>query len=150
MHTTEETSSEKWSFFAYEYIQTGWFDYDREKTITAMRKLAEQIPQEVLDDLPPFVVFAPSASKLGELKPFSLAGRMFLYLAPSLEKKPQRDVDFTVAHEFAHIVLGHYKPGASAVIPGEARKHEDVPSEKDADQMVESWGFLNPGHTRRR
>jgi hypothetical protein len=56
---------ERWCDFRYQYIETGWFDYDRHKTIEAMRKLAERIPEEVLDVLPPLTVFAPSRAILG-------------------------------------------------------------------------------------
>jgi hypothetical protein len=32
---------DRWFDFRYQYIETGWFDYDRAKTIEAMRKLSE-------------------------------------------------------------------------------------------------------------
>ena len=54
-------------------------------------------------------------------------------------------VDFTVAHESAHIVLGHYTLGATAhpaVLP--PHSHEEAPSEQQADSLAESWGFKKP------
>ncbi len=135
-------NDERWFNFHCQYIETGWFDYDRHKTIEAMRKLSERIPEEVLDNLPPLVVFAPSKAKLGEMKPYGLGDRLLLYLAPQLESKPQKEVDFTVAHEFAHVVLGHYKLGATAHPSGvTVRRHGDAPSEQEADKLAESWGF---------
>ena len=111
------SNDERWFDFRYQYIETGWFDYDRPKTIAAIEKLSKRLPEDVQDNLPPLVVFAPSAAKLGEFKPFRLGDRLLLYLSPRLEAKPQSEVDFTVAHEFAHILLGHHQPGATTVPP---------------------------------
>jgi hypothetical protein len=46
-------TNERWFDFCYQYIEMGWFDYDRHKTIEAMRMLAKIIPDDVLDNLPP-------------------------------------------------------------------------------------------------
>jgi IrrE N-terminal-like domain len=125
--------------------------YDRDKTIETMQKLSERLPEDVLYSLPPLVVFAPSAAKLGEVKPFGLGERLLLYLSPRLEAKPQSEVDFTVAHEFAHVSLGHQQPGATRVPPDTVvQSHEDVPSEQDADRLAESWGFALPKVGRRQ
>jgi hypothetical protein len=145
------SDDERWFNFHYQYIQTGWFDYDRHKTIEAMRKMSALVPEDVLDSLPPLVVFAPSATKLGELKPFRLGERLLLYLSPRLEAKSQREVDFTVAHEFAHVSLRHQQPGATAVPPDAVvQSHEDAPLEQDADRLAESWGFALPKVGRRQ
>jgi predicted metal-dependent peptidase len=102
----------------------------------------------VLENLPPMTLFAPSTIKFGEVKPFGLGGGngLFLYLSPQLEKKSQKEVDFTVAHEFAHIALGHYKPEHRQ--SGKWHSHEDAPDEHDADRLVESWGFRLPKSER--
>jgi hypothetical protein len=136
---------ERWIDFRYQYIETGWFDYDRSQTIEAMQKLAELIPDDVLESLPPLVVFAPSAAKLGEVKPFGLGDRLLIYLSPRLEALAQEEVDFTVAHEFAHVALGHYK-SVVGTIPHDAvwEKHEDAPTERDTDHLIESWGVARP------
>jgi hypothetical protein len=145
MTEIEMSNEERWFDFHYQHIETGWFDYDRHKTIEAMRKLSERLPEDVLDRLPPLVVFAPSAAKLGEVIPFGLGDRLLLYLSHGLEGKLQSEVDFTVAHEFAHVSLGHQQPGATTVPPDAVvRSHEDVPSEQDAERLAESWGFALP------
>jgi len=78
----------------------------RPKTAKALIKLAERIPESVVNDLPRIVVFAPNPHDYGLCVPL-MAGDQdgadaFIYLAPSLERQSQTDVDFTVAHEFAH------------------------------------------------
>ncbi|HWR14164.1 MAG TPA: hypothetical protein VN577_05020 [Terriglobales bacterium] len=144
-NTFAVSDEERWWTFRYEYIETGWFDYDRYKTIQAMQKLCYRVPDDVLDDLPNLTVFAPSTAILGHVMPSGAGNCVFLYLAPSLERKSQAEVDFTVAHEFAHVVLGHYKPGATT-LPAECMVsyHGDAPSERAADSLAESWGFPRP------
>jgi hypothetical protein len=145
------SGSERWLEFRYQYIETGWFDYDRHKTIAAMQRLSERVPSDVLDSLPPLTVFAPSRALLGHVLPCGTGDSIFVYLAPRLEMKSQREVDFTVAHEFAHIVLRHYKPCATTHTPDVAvRSHADAPSEQDADGLAVSWGFDKPTARRER
>ncbi len=140
---------EKWFNFRYQHIETGWFDYDRHKTIEGMRNLSERVPDVVQDNLPARIVFAPSAARLGHVLPCGTGDSIFVYLSPHLESKSQAEVDFTVAHEFAHVVLGHYKPGATTYPSSLTfEKHEDALSEQDADKLAESWGFAHP-KTRR-
>ena len=73
----------RWVDFRYQYVETGWFDYDRHKTIEAMRRLAERIPEDVVDNLPPLVL-APSAALLGHVLPHGTGNSLFLYLSPRL------------------------------------------------------------------
>src|ERR1700687_4067174 len=76
---------------------------------------------------------------------------VFVYLSPFLEKKSQREVNYTVAHEFAHVALGHYKPGAMGHPAGAViERHEDAPTEQDADRLTESWGFPCPKPAKRK
>jgi hypothetical protein len=136
------SNEEKWLEFRYQHIETGWFDYDRRKTIEAMRKLSERVPE---DDLPPLTVFAPSAALLGHVLPCGSGDSIFVYLSPQLESKSQAEVDFTVAHEFAHIALGHYKPSATTHPHGMVvKEHGNAPSEQAADGLAEAWGFARP------
>jgi hypothetical protein len=81
------TNDERWLEFRYQYIEMGWFDYDRCKTIEAMRKLSKCVPEEVLDNLPSLTVFAPSAALLGHALPCGTGDSIFVYLSPRLESK---------------------------------------------------------------
>lgn len=65
----------------------------------------------------------------------------------TLEQEQQDEADFTVAHEIAHIVLGHYRPGATSLETekaGAIQRRQDVPNEIEADKLAESWGFRKP------
>jgi hypothetical protein len=140
-----------WDSFCYEFIHTVWFAEDREKTLAAMRKLSQRIPNAVLEVFPPIIVFAPSADILGQVLPQfpqltsapSGPGPVLLYLSPQLEQLSQAQADFTVAHEFAHVALGHYRPEA-CISDTEYKTCEDVPNEQAADALAESWGFKRP------
>jgi hypothetical protein len=131
-------AEERWQEFAYAYIDSGWFDDDRTRTLHAMRTLCERMPQEAKDELPSgIIVFAPSGKVYGEAKPlYTPEGPErhdhFIYLAPCLERGPQESVDATVAHEFAHVLLGH----------GEAIDLSDpLRQEREADLLIQKWGY---------
>ena len=131
----------------YEYLDTGWVDHDRTKTIKAMRRCFEQIPEAVWDEMPRVMVFAPSADISGQVFPFAPreSGAM-IYLSPALERKSQAYVDFTVAHEFAHVVRGHFLPdnNETKLTLDQLKSmsnRKDVPSEISTDELAESWGF---------
>ncbi len=125
--------TELWEDFQYQFLETGWFDHDdRVKTVEAMRKLSERMPVAVYDALPILLVVAPSQHVLGQVYPEPLCG-VVVYLSPQLESMVQEEVDFTVAHEFAHVHLGH-----RAML-------ENPPTlEDDADNLVQAWGFTVP------
>jgi hypothetical protein len=63
-----------------------------------------------------------------------------MYLSPMLELESQAKVNFTVAHEFAHIALGHHLPDNQQMTE-QAESHEDRPAERAADALAMSWGF---------
>jgi hypothetical protein len=127
-----------WEEFKALYLEAGWFDHDRTKTLRAMRHLWQSLPPADFNSLPrPLVIFAPSPVILGELYPwYQLASGegengVFIYLSPELEQKPQAEVDNTVAHEFAHAILHPYSTSMS----------HDLIIEREADTLIESWGF---------
>lgn len=156
--TRRQATELAWEEFLYAYVETGWFDYeDRPKTMKAMRRVWERIPADTLQDLPSVTVFAPSPCKRGEVLPFG--GRFeqnaaFVYLSPTLESEPQVQVDFTVAHEFAHVVLGHHFHShpdicLSADQSAKITHNFEVPAEIKADALTESWGFKVPDERTR-
>ena len=144
--------NQTWEEFVYEYIDTGWFySEDRPKTTEAMKHLFERVPPSVWAETPLLSVFAPSPHKRGQLFPFKVSPAFgaLIYLAPSLEYESQDQVDFTVAHEFAHALLGHHLPGNNdtSLSLEEGLKisaHEEAPSEVKADSVAKSWGFRLP------
>jgi hypothetical protein len=147
--TGEKTERTSWFDFRYAYIETGWFNHDRVKTLNAMRKFYEQVTLDELEKLEEksIVVFAPSQSILGEVMPgpVNLTGKIFIYLSPILERKRQRDVTHTVAHEFAHVLLEHYDwRKTKQLTPEEERRirsHQQHPQEREADKLVAKWGL---------
>jgi len=135
-----------WEEFLYTYVETGWFDFeDRPKSMKAMRRVWERLPADVLRDLPSTTIFAPSPWKFGEALPsFGSSPNddsAFIYLSPALEAQRQAQVDFTVAHELAHVVLGHRRPdnGDISLTPEQSAKikhHYEAPAEIKADALV--------------
>jgi Zn-dependent protease with chaperone function len=113
------------------FIETGWFDYEqRPKTLAAMERLCERV-QEVFDLS--VLVMAPGPAINGRVYPRLQIPREIIYLAPLLETLPQEEVDFVVAHEFAHSLLGH----------GDWAKNPST-IEQDTDELVKHWGFVVP------
>jgi hypothetical protein len=134
----ENAAEQRWQEFAYAHIDSGWFDCDRTRTLHAMRTLCERMPKEAKDELPSgIIVFAPSGNVCGEARPlYTPEGPErhdhFIYLAPCLERRPQDSVDATVAHEFAHVLLGH----------GEVVDPDDpLRQEREADLLIQKWGY---------
>lgn len=128
----------------------------RPKTAKALCRLAERIPDSVVNDLPRIVVFAPNPRDYGLCIPL-MAGEpngadAFVYLAPSLERQSQSDVDFTVAHEFAHAALRHHEPESLMTFSiDEAKKgYLNLNSEVAADELVAAWGYEIPKRRRRK
>jgi hypothetical protein len=130
-------------------VHAGWFKGDViEGTLLSKRikalgnlygKLAKLNDSIDFDSLPPTVIFAPPVDCGGYVKQAIFpTGTVFMYLAPTLEFDSQRDVDFTVAHEFAHVVLGHYANLGD--VPSEL-PHEKQPHEIAADALAAKWGF---------
>jgi hypothetical protein len=145
------TTEERWAQFLYMYVNPGWFDEDRTKTLHALRQCFDRIPIEAWDEMPPLILFAPSSWKFGQVNPLATHSfprptiQAFVYLSPSLESESQEQLDFTVAHELAHALLGHHRPDNSeATHTLGSIPHEEAPSEIAADKLAESWGFKRP------
>jgi hypothetical protein len=139
------------------FIDSTYCDLDtRPRTAKALIKLAERIPDDIANDLPRIVVFAPNPDDYGScipLMPSNSSGEdAFIYLAPSLERQSQSDVDFTVAHEFAHAALRHHEPENLMTFSiDEAKKgYLEWNSEVAADQLVAEWGYEIPKRRERK
>jgi hypothetical protein len=149
------TEQERWEGFLDSYVAPDWFDHDeRPKTMTAMREVFEKIPSEVWDEMPNLILVAPAPGIRGQVFPELDGGGppiVFVYLSPELENKrvKQADVDFTVAHELAHVYLGHHQINNRDV---RAIKTTDTylncQPEQKADALVKSWGFVIPEYRR--
>ncbi len=133
--TKEEQREEFW----YNYVDVGWFDVEtRPKTLTAMITLSDRMPQRYKNRIPSAIVFAPSPTREGEMKLlYNLPCKKsfnhpFIYLSPMLESQPQPSVDSTVAHEFAHAILGHN---------GRISAEDPYKYEREADTLIASWGY---------
>jgi hypothetical protein len=111
-------------------------------------------PQTIL--LPRVVVFAPDPRHYGLcitlMEGDPKGADAFIYLAPSLERLPQSDVDFTVAHEFAHAELRHHEPESENTFSiEEAEKgYLNWDSEIAADDLVAAWGYKIPKRRKRK
>lgn len=141
-----------WDTFADYIFDSGWFDEMRPKTTNAVRHFHQKVPAHVLntllDEIPErIVVFAPMPAKNGEVMPMIKFRypTVMVYLSPELERRPQKYVNTTVAHEFAHVFLGHYKPDHPArTSTGWTGEYRDQPSEKEVHELLVEWGFEKP------
>lgn len=128
----------------------------RPKTAKALIRLSERLPEDVLNGLPRIVVFAPNPHDYGLCIPLMAGdpegGDAFIYFAPSLERQSQEDVDFTVAHEFAHAALRHHEPEKLMTFSmDEAKKgYLEWNSEVAADQLVAEWEYKIPERRERK
>lgn len=104
------------------------------KRCQALELLYRTIP-DVLDQTPRTAIFAPDADAGGLYTDAPFAGVM-VYLSPELELESQEQVNFTVAHEFAHLVLKH-----SALCWNRKQSQDD---EQAADGLAREWGFERP------
>ena len=104
-------------------------DYKSRRVIKALKKVAPHIPDEAAADL---FISIPGKNELGCV--FNHWGNIMVIHVHSTIGQPQSEVDFTVAHEFAHIVLGH---APNRVPPGKR-------VEKAANKLARKWGFDSP------
>lgn len=97
------------------------------KLINALKRVAPHVPHHISEDL---FIYAPETDVLGAVFTIHLGGNI-MYLRNPAPKEPQHEVDFTVAHEFAHLILRHPQDG----------KRSNKRTEKAADDLAKSWGF---------
>ena len=136
--------------FLDKFTDPTWFDPAvRPKTMKACLALCERILDKIVNELPRIVLFAPDAGEYGRCIPLMPndfdSDAAFIYLAPSLESRPQVEVNFTVAHEFAHALVRHHLPQNMILSPEEAKRgYLESNSEIAADKLVAEWGFRVP------
>lgn len=114
-----------------------WFNLDKgldtrrgdalHLVLTIMPEEHYQIIKSKIED---FQWYLPHEDMGGEI--FPTFSKCVLYLSPLLEKKAKDISVAVVAHELAHLTLGH-----KLLTSSEADKKQ----EKEADQRVCEWGF---------
>ncbi len=104
---------------------------------------------ETLEALPPIILFAPSLSIVGKATLTPGSASPMIYLCPTLEFETVKHVNFTFAHEVAHIALGHHVIGNEEMESGIGLQWRDRPAEKSADALAQKWGFKEPRKSRR-
>ncbi len=127
------------------FVQPELFDrHARPKTVQALVTLCDRVPEEVFVSMPTFSILAPDAKVDGAV--YRPVPEIVIYFSPSLEDESQEKVDFTVAHEFAHIYLRHHEEDESMItwIP-----YLEQPTEVEADELVRQWGYTVPEDRRR-
>lgn len=98
------------------------------------RDIRSLIRQQIL-------IFAPPKPFYGRCidLPGNDEDRILIYLSPNLLDYPEDQVRNTIAHELAHVVLGHSEePCPDAPMIGENQ-------ERQADELAAQWGFPRPG-----
>ena len=148
----------EWDEFKSRFIDTPYFSADRKKTIKAIRHLWERIPAEEMAKLPALLmVFALSYDTHSACitrpleivdagKPASVLKQIdrdfvLILLAASLERKPQWEVDYKVAHAFAH-ASWRGKPRYKMLCDTSA--YPKAEHEIEVDKLVSQWGFRSP------
>jgi hypothetical protein len=110
------------------------------KRKTAIDVVLRAVP--LTTDLGHLTVVAPSPNTAGFACDMSV-GNM-VYLSPFLEWESQDRVNWTFAHEVAHIVLGHHKNTEET---NANWQRGDEPDETGSNNLIASWGFTKPsGH----
>src|SRR5579862_4359093 len=119
MKLTSVDDPVSWDTFADKFFDLEWFDYKgRPKTANAVRYFHKKVPAHVLNTLleipEKIIVFAPTPAKNGQVVPMRflknaenqnagivVVNAVLIYLSPELERRPQKYVNTSVAHEFA-------------------------------------------------
>ncbi len=133
-------------------IEAGWISRENTKRrLNALRTAHEKMDPQSQAKLPPtMVIFAPGIHHGGQNMRREMATDLvFVYLSPILEFDWQVDVDFVVAHELAHVVLGH--GNKRQLTPEEVGlPHELTTAEIAASDLVAKWRIpkRNPEESR--
>jgi hypothetical protein len=90
-------------------IEQGWIDRSGSaKRLNGLEEVHKAMPKEMQAALPPLIIFSPGLRTGGLVLRRDLPpGFAFVYLSPTLEYEFHINATWAVAHEFAHVVLGH-------------------------------------------
>jgi hypothetical protein len=125
-------------------VRDGWLANEiwQATRYAAVENIFRIVDQEILNSLPPIIIFTPSLDQSSRIYNKELTGKPLIYLAPTLEFDAQGDVDFTFAHEIAHIFLRHHiADNVETVSSPPGVEYSECPMETSADALAESWGF---------
>jgi hypothetical protein len=107
---------------------------------------AKTLKQEMCDkkdfDLPLVTFLAPPLAYLGWALQ-EMPTENVIYLSPNLEFESLNKVTHTVAHEVAHVALGHNVDGAIGECDG--IEYNKRPHEVAANRLAADWGFPEIG-----
>jgi hypothetical protein len=150
----KKKTKESWDEFLQSCHDFSLFNpLERPKTFKALKRFWKAASQEEIDRLPMLIIYAPSRAIHGEAFPLVInsfeISTFFIYFGPILERKLQREVNSTVAHELAHALLRHGAVGSPRIDSSQSppSRHADTPAEVEADKLVEKWGF-KPAYDR--
>jgi hypothetical protein len=97
------------------------------------RQFLEVNPVVMCPGLSAFVVDCPSLRSRERSRPL-------MYFTPTIARMTDQHLIDCVAHETAHVLLGHYRPDVNSRLPPHT-------CEAEADQLSQQWGF-RPRYTR--
>ena len=121
-------------------LAAGWISRTfTKRRLNALRTVQEKMDKKSQGSLPPMVIFAPSIYDGGQVMRREMPPDFaFVYLSPTLEFDWQVEVDFIVAHELSHVVLGHgrqrQRTHEEVGLP-----HESTAAEIAASELVAKW-----------
>jgi hypothetical protein len=102
----------------------------------------QQLPNEALAELSErdfkFLAPGPFLGRVTRLDNSLNIGDRVIFLSPELLGRSEEAIRFVIAHELAHVVLGHEEE------PCEDARAAAEQDEKAADHLAESWGFRRP------
>jgi hypothetical protein len=92
-----------------ESAKRGWLDRaGSAKRLNGLDQVRQRRPKELEAALPPLIIFSMSLDCGGATYRRELSlDHAFVYLSPTLEKETHLSATWAVAHEMAHVVLGH-------------------------------------------
>jgi hypothetical protein len=122
--------------------------------IEVLRRIPKKDYEFIVRQIDSFSWFIPENMLYGKIEPVVgktemelvpghhvLANRL-IYFSPRLEDESDDVIIGVVAHELAHIALGH------SVVPASGREYEA--QEKNAFDQIRSWGFVVEARAHRR